>query len=83
MKFKRLLSALVVLNAMTLAAQDVIVKKDGTPILTKVLEVNTDNVKYKKFDNPKGPTYSILISEILSLKYANGKMEDFVSPQSK
>ncbi len=58
-------------------AQDVIVKKDGTPILTKVLEVNTDNVKYKKHGNQDGPTYTIAISDILSLTYANGDKEDF------
>lgn len=61
----------------TMHAQDVIVKKDGTPILTKVLEVNADNVRYKKHGNPKGPTYTIAISDILSLTYANGDKEDF------
>jgi len=38
-------------------AQDVIVKKDGSTILAKVLEVNTDNIKYKKHSNQNGPTY--------------------------
>lgn len=52
-------------------------KKDGTPILTKVLEVNTDNVKYKKHGNQDGPTYTIAISDILTLTYANGDKEDF------
>lgn len=77
MKTKRLLLALITLNILTMGAQDVIVKKDGTPILTKVLEVNTDNVKYKKHSNPKGPTYTIDISDILTLTYANGDKEDF------
>ncbi len=32
-------------------AQDVIVKCDGSTILTKVLEVNQTDIKYKKFSN--------------------------------
>lgn len=44
------------------SAQDVIVKKDGSTIVSKVLEVNTDNIKYKKFSNQNGPTYTISIS---------------------
>ena len=39
-------------------AQDVIVKRDGSSIISKVLEVNTDDVKYKKFSNLNGPTYT-------------------------
>lgn len=31
-------------------------KKDGTTILSKVLEVNETNLRYKKFKNPQGPT---------------------------
>lgn len=65
------------LMALNASAQDVIVKKDGTPILTKVLEVNTNNVKYKKHGNQNGPTYTIAISDILSLTYDNGDKENF------
>ncbi|MBR6141555.1 MAG: hypothetical protein IKQ37_07335 [Bacteroidaceae bacterium] len=74
---RRPLLLLLSLVALGASAQDVIVKKDGTPILTKVLEVNTDNVKYKKHGNQDGPTYTIAISDILSLTYANGDKEDF------
>lgn len=60
-----------------LEAQDVIVKKDGTTILSKVLEVNEANLKYKKFKNPQGPTYSISLSEIMSVNYENGEKDTF------
>ncbi len=59
------------------AAQDVIVKKDGSTILSKVLEVNTSDIKYKKFSNLKGPTYTINKSEIMSINYENGDKDDF------
>lgn len=74
-----LLLAFVALSA---SAQDVIVKKDGTPILAMVMEINTDNVKYKKHDKQDGPTYTIAISDILSLTYANGEKEDFGNAKS-
>lgn len=58
-------------------AQDVIVKRDGSTILSKVLEVNTDDVKYKKFSNLNGPTYTIKKSELFSINYKNGEKDMF------
>ena len=74
----KFLIALIVLCFVSqrLEAQDVIVKKDGTTILSKVLEVNEANLKYKKFKNPQGPTYSISLSEIMSVNYDNDEEDD-------
>ena len=58
-------------------AQDVIVKKDGSTILSKVLEVNTSEIKYKKYSNLDGPTYTILKTELLSINYKNGEKDMF------
>ena len=58
-------------------AQDVIVKKDGSTILSKVLEVNTSDIKYKKYSNLDGPTYTILKAELLSINYKNGEKDMF------
>lgn len=58
-------------------AQDVIVKRDGSTILSKVLEVNTSEIKYKKFSNQDGPTYTINKSEIMSINYENGEKDTF------
>lgn len=60
-------------------AQDVIWKKDGTKILAKVIEVNTDNIKYKKYSNQSGPIYTLYISSISSINYQNGDREDYES----
>ena len=57
--------------------QDVIVKKDGGTILAKVLEVNPSDIKYKKFSNINGPTYSIEKSEVMSINYENGDKDNF------
>lgn len=75
---KRLLILLVTLCSVVSAfAQDLITKTDGTDIKAKITEVNTDNVKYKRADNPNGPTYTINKSEILMIIYGNGMREIF------
>ena len=63
--------------ALNTSAQDVIVKKDGSTILSKVLEVNTADIKYKKFSNQSGPIYTLNKSEIMSINYENGEMDMF------
>lgn len=63
-------------------AQDVIVKKDGVTIMAKLLEVNPTDIKYKKFSNPSGPTYTINISEVMCINYENGDRDTFDTPQT-
>jgi len=58
-------------------SQDLMVKKNGDEILSKVLEITSSEVKYKKFDNQDGPIYSILKSDLLFIKYQNGTKELF------
>ena len=60
-------------------AQDVIVKKDGSTILAKVLEVTSADVKYKKHTNVDGPTYTIKKKEIQRINYENGEKDKSVS----
>lgn len=58
-------------------AQDVIVKKDGSTIIAKVSEVNQGDIKYKKFSNQSGPTYTINKAEVLAINYENGEKDSF------
>ena len=58
-------------------AEDVIVKKDGSTILAKVLVVGDDVVEYKKFSNQDGPTYKISTSNLLSINYQSGDKDTF------
>ncbi len=70
---KKLFSILLCLCVSMIAmAQDVIVKKDGSTILSKVLEVSDTQIKYKTHDNQSGPTYTISSSEVLRINYPNG-----------
>ena len=82
------LSLLIVLfcASLTIMAQDVIVKKDGTTIESKVIEINGTEIKYKKWSNQDGPLYSINRSAVDSINYQNGEVELITSgtdvPQS-
>lgn len=60
-----------------ISAQDVIVKKDGSTIISKVLEVNIADIKYKKFSNQNGPTYTISKSDVMAINYENGEKDVF------
>ena len=64
-------------------AQDIITKKTGEDILAKILEVTSTEVKYKKHDNPDGPTFSSLISDILMIRYDNGTKDIFDQEKTK
>ena len=68
----------------TCFAQDVIVTKDSKKIDAKVMEVNVNDVRYKKFDNPDGPSYALPKSDIVTIVYQNGRVETFqqTSPET-
>lgn len=57
------------------AGQDIITQKDGVDIQAKVIEVGIDQISYKKYSNPDGPTYVISKSDILMITYENGERE--------
>ncbi len=58
-------------------AQDVIVMKNGDELNAVVLEVGTESVKYKKYDNQQGPTYSIDKADVFMIRYENGSKDVF------
>jgi hypothetical protein len=77
-KMKRfLLTITILVSGLTIFAQDIIVTKDAKRIDAKVLEINIDNVRYKDSQNPDGPIYTILKSDIASIVYENGQVETF------
>lgn len=59
-------------------AQDVIIKRSGGEIIAKVTEVDEIEVKYKKFANLDGPTYTISKQLISVIIYENGTRDTFV-----
>jgi len=63
--------------------QDVIITKDSRKIPAKVLEVNVDNIRYKKIDNEDGPIYTILKKDVVSILYQNGQTDIFTQDNTK
>jgi len=75
---KLIFTVLTSIFTMTLCfSQDIITKKSSEDIQAKVLEVTTTEIKYKKFDNLNGPTFTILKSDVLMVRYENGTKDIF------
>jgi hypothetical protein len=59
----------------SVAAQDLIILKDGNVIEAKVTEISQTEIRYKRFDHLDGPTIVISSDKVLSIRYQNGKVE--------
>lgn len=77
MKKITLLLFSLILTTTEVICQDLIIKKNSETIKAKVLEVNQDDIKYKKWDNLEGPTYTLQKSDINSIVYQNGDADVF------
>lgn len=77
MKRTILLLFAILCGALTVAAQDLIIKNDAARIEAKVTEITPEAVRYKRFSNPEGPTYVLPVAEIDYIQYANGEKESF------
>lgn len=63
-------------------AQDVIIKKDNSTILSRVTKIGETEIEYKKWTNLDGPIYTINRSEVISINYQNGDIERFDDSQT-
>ena len=62
-------------------AQDIIVTSDASKIDAIIIEVSETEVKYKKANNPDGPTFIIKTDKIASIVYQNGDVQTFATAQ--
>lgn len=67
----------VMASAAMAQAQDLITKKNGEDIKAKVLEVSSDEVKFKLYDEPEGATYIVRKSELVMIRFESGRSEVF------
>lgn len=77
MKTKITTVACSLLLSMTAFSQDIITYKNGVELNAKVVEINSTEVKYKKLENPGGPVYTIVKTDIFMIKYENGSKDVF------
>ncbi len=74
---KLILLFILISELANLNAQDIIIKKNGDEINTKIIEVGIEIIKFKKFDNLEGPIYTMGKNEIFLIKYENGSKDVF------
>ena len=64
-------------SAIVSRAQDIITTRSGEDIQAKVEEVSPLMIKYKRFSNLDGPTYSISTAQVVMIRYENGEKDIF------
>lgn len=62
-----------------LLAQDQLFKKDNTKLLVKIVEINSETVKYRLHSNPSGPLYTENKSDVALIIYESGQHETFAT----
>ena len=85
MKTKLLLLSLVIFvcaSSTKVFSQDIILLRTGDEIKAIVNEVGIDIIKYKKFENQNGPTYSLEKSKVFMIKYTNGTKDVFTEQKA-
>ncbi|HUX95757.1 MAG TPA: hypothetical protein VMV47_08490 [Bacteroidales bacterium] len=63
------------LFSISINAQDLLRLKSGKEIRVTVIEENSDVVRYREFENPSGPVYTITRDKIETIKYKKGGRE--------
>lgn len=70
---KQLLLFLFLLCSTGVFAQDVIVKKDGSTIVCRVVELTSSEIVYKKWSDLNGSNYVMNRADASAINYENGK----------
>ncbi len=77
MKLLTVLFFCVLFSIRPVNAQDTIVKKDGTKIVSIVKTIEENIITYKRFYNLDGPDYIITKNSVSRIIFKNGTSEDF------
>lgn len=81
---KHLFALLLLLGtASVVQAQDVIVKKDGSTVICRVIELNATEIVYKKWNDLNGANYIMDRSLASVINYENGKKETLGEVQNQ
>jgi hypothetical protein len=80
MKKLLVLFSFLLSSSLFVRAQDTLVKMTGERLLVKVLEVNTTDIRYKRFNLLDGPLYSTYKSDVRYIVYSDGVKEIYGVP---
>jgi hypothetical protein len=70
---------LISLCYINLSAQDTLILNNSTKVIAKILEINPDQIKFKRLDNIDGPLYILNKSSVKYIVYSNGLKEQIES----
>ena len=65
----------LIISFSNLYSQDIILKKDGKSIESKIDEIGIDKIKYHKYGNLSGPVFIILKNDVSKITFENGDVE--------
>ena len=74
---KKFFLLMLFLCSMSVWAQDVIVKKDGSTVVCRVLEVTKTEVIYKKWSDLQGSNYIVNQKDLTAIHHENGTKTTF------
>ncbi len=76
---KKILFPILLLSVISHASfsQDKIYRKNGKIVEAIIIEIGTDEIKYREFHKPDGPVYVLETDRISKIDYADGKTEKF------
>lgn len=79
MTMKKIFAIMLLLFVMTtMAAQDMIFKRDGSKIDAIIVERNEFDLRYRRINYQDGPLFLVNLADLDSIIYANGDIEVFV-----
>lgn len=78
-----LIILLIVFSSLNGFSQDTIYTVNDEVIISKIIEVLPQVVKYKKFDNPDGPLYTKNKSDIKKIVHEDGSLDVFNEQENK
>lgn len=77
---KKLIIILSVVSLQATHAQDLIVFTDSSKVKAVISEISNESVKYKRYDMPEGPKYTVDRKTVAYVKYKNGSTERIQEP---
>lgn len=74
---KKIFLLMLFLCSMSVWAQDVIVKKDGSTVVCRIVEVTKTEVIYKKWSDQQGSNYTVNQKDLTAIHHENGTKTTF------
>jgi len=70
-------------NAQSIRKHDVIIRRDSVKIEAFIQQIDDNTVKYKKKSDPDGPVFSVTKTDIATIIYGNGEVENISVPNEQ